>query len=149
MPLHFPLLFLRFALFATVLLSSAALPANGQANGSASFSTAGTTPAEVKLFLGKLQRAVVADDRSAVAALVAFPLRAWTGRATVAVRDRKQFLKLYPSIFTPALKQSVAAASADSAWCNWQGVMFDSGRFWLGSNAENQLRLTTINEPTP
>ena len=141
----------RRGLLALLILSllGVALPrAVAQAEGSAPFSSAGTTAADVAEFLEKLQRAVPTDDRTAVAALVGFPWRAWTGKASVSIRDRKQFPALYPAIFTPALKKTIAAARIETSWSNWRGVMFENGRFWL-SVRDDKLQLSTINPPTP
>jgi hypothetical protein len=130
-------------------LASIAPQAVAQLEGSAPFSSAGTTAEDVAQFLTKLQRAVKTDDRTAVTALADFPLRAWTGKTSVSIRDRKQFLALYPAIFSPALKQTIATASVQTSWSNWQGVMFESGRFWLRPAADGKLHLTAINPPTP
>lgn len=140
-----------FVAAALVLVVAAAPPAAAQIEGSASFSSAGTTSESVSSFLARLQKAVASDDRAAVAKLVGFPLRAWNGKATVAIRNRREFLALYPKIFTASLKQTIAAAKVEQAFANWQGVMFDSGRFWIRPDDAGTLEIVTINrgEPAP
>lgn len=128
-----------------VLVVATVSPAAAQVEGSASFSSAGTTSESVSSFLARLQKAVASDDGAAVAKLVAYPLRAWNGKATVSVRDRQEFLAQYPKIFTASLKQTIAAAKVEQAFANWQGVMFDSGRFWIRPDDAGTLEIVTIN----
>jgi hypothetical protein len=135
-----------FAIAATFVIVVAAAPsAIAQVEGSAPFSSAGTTSENVDAFLTRLQKAVANDDRAAVAKLVAYPLRAWHGQATVSVRNRQEFLAQYPKIFTASLKQTIAAAKVEQAFANWQGVMFDSGRFWIRPDDAGTLEIVTIN----
>lgn len=143
------ILSLRSFLLLAVLLCASTPFAEAQVEGSAPFSSAGTTRKEVTAFLAKLQQAVTADDRTAVAALVHFPLRAWTGKTTVEVRNRKQLLTDYPRIFTSSLRKTIAEARVDQAFANWQGVMFEGGRIWIRPNGSGRLGIVTINEPIP
>ena len=78
--------------------------AAAQMQGSASFSSAGTTAEAVTAFLHQLQKAVQADERKTVAALVTYPLQAWNGKRTVAVRDRRELLAQYPAVFRGDLR---------------------------------------------
>ncbi len=128
-----------------VLVVAVAPPAAAQIEGSASFSSAGTTREDVSAFLARLQKTVASDDRAAVAKLVEFPLRAWNGKATGAVRNRQEFLAQYPRIFTASLKQTIAAAKVEQAFANWQGVMFDRGRFWIRPDDAGTLEIVSIN----
>lgn len=135
----------RLFVAAAFVFVVAAPPAAAQIDGSASFSSAGTTGEDVSAFLARLQKAVATDDRAAVAKLVAFPLRAWNGKATVSIRNRQEFLAQYPKIFTASLQQTIAAAKVEQAFANWQGVMFDSGRFWIRPDGAGTLQIVTIN----
>lgn len=135
----------RLFVAAAFVFVIAAPPATAQIEGSASFSSAGTTSESVSSFLARLQKAVASDDRAAVAKLVAYPLRAWNGKATVSIRNRQEFLAQYPKIFTASLKQTVAVAKVEQAFANWQGVMFDSGRFWIRPDDAGTLEIVTIN----
>lgn len=122
---------------------------HAQIEGSAPFSSAGTTSEAVADFLHKLQRAVEVDDREAVAKFVNFPLRAWNGKATGSVRDRRQFLAQYPAIFTADLQKTIAAARVERVFANWQGVMIESGGLWFRPDPDGTLRVVTINQPEP
>ena len=140
-----PLLRRLFIAAAFVLVVAAVPPATAQVEGSASFFSAGTTSEDVSTFLARLQKAVASDERAAVAKLVAFPLRAWNGQATVSVRNRQEFLAQYPKIFTANVKQAIAAARVEQAFANWQGVMFDNGSFWIRPDDAGTLEIVTIN----
>lgn len=117
--------------------------------GSAPFSSAGTTAEAVTAFLPRLQKAVQADERKTVAALVRYPLRAWNGKRTVSIRDRRELLAQYPAIFTADLRKVIAAARVETAFANWQGVMWESGRIWIAADETGALGLITVNEPAP
>ena len=139
---------MRLALIVVALGRLAVPHAAAQLSGSAPLSSAGTSEKAVTEFLGKLQKAVQADDRVGVAGLVAFPLRAWNGKTVVMVKDKNQFLAQYPVIFSPMLKTTIATSRLENSWANNQGVMFDNGRIWLGAGSKGMLRIITVNPPS-
>ncbi|GJG88060.1 hypothetical protein tb265_32410 [Gemmatimonadetes bacterium T265] len=109
-----------------------------------------TDSADAVAFLDTLQTAVARDDRRAVAALVAYPARLWDGRRTQRVRSVGAFLHVYPQVMSNGLRRDVAAATADSLFTNWQGVMFARGRVWFrrtGARSAGPYRVVTINAP--
>lgn len=61
-------------------------------------------------FVAALQRAVAADNRPAVAALMRYPLSVRAGKLQIPVTDANAFLELYDSMVTPALKNVLARA---------------------------------------
>lgn len=124
------------------------LPVVAQVEGSAPFSTAGTTAEEVDRALDGLRAALVAGDRAGVAAMVEYPLRAWDGRRSLKIKTAQQLEEKFDRIFDRSLRATIAKASAATAFANWQGVMFDDGRIWLRADADGgTLRIVTINEP--
>ena len=152
----------------TLLLSSLvglallwAPPAPAQVQGSATFSTAGTSAEAVDRFLVGLQEDLARDDRAAVAERFEYPLQAWNGERSVKIKSEKQLVKSFDRIFDRGLRATIASASAATAFANWQGVMFDDGRIWLrpgeadeavdlpdeGEGAPDALRIVTINPP--
>ena len=126
-------------------LCALASRATAQVQGSAPFSSAGTTAEGVTEFLQKLQKSAEADDRKTVAALVTYPLRAWNGKRTVTVHDRRELLAQYPAVFNADLRKVIAQARVESAFANWQGVMWASGRIWIRPEGDGPLRIVTIN----
>ena len=135
------------ALVAALVVGTCAPCAFAQLPGSTTLSTAGTTEQGLTSYLEKLQKAVQADDRASVAKLVSFPLRAWNGKTDAIIKDKKQFLAQYTAIFSTSLKKTIGAARLENSWANYQGVMFESGRFWLRPDADGALRMVTTNAP--
>lgn len=118
-----------------------------QLEGSAPFSEAGTSAKQIDAFLARLKTALNKDDRAAVCRMVAYPARVWDGRKSVTVRNAKELRRHFDDVFSPELRRVVNAASSQTAWANWQGVMFDSGRIWLAVGDDGRLRILTINPP--
>ncbi|MBV9493280.1 MAG: hypothetical protein JOZ54_03455 [Acidobacteria bacterium] len=87
------------------------------------------------------------DDREAVSRMIAYPARMWDGRRTVIVRNARELDRRFAAVFTPELRRLLRAASSKTAWANWRGVMFESGRIWLAAGEDERLRIQTINEP--
>jgi hypothetical protein len=83
-------------------------------------------------FLHSLQRGVAANDSSAVARLIAYPLRVNALSGTYKVPNRAAFLGRYRQIFTPKIREAILAQVADSLFSNWQGVMIGNGDVWFG-----------------
>lgn len=77
-----------------------------------------------------LQKAVVAKDRQAVAALIGYPLTLTQGRKHIEVKDPKQFLALYDQIFTPYMVQDIAAAVPHHMFAKYQDALLTS-TIWL------------------
>jgi hypothetical protein len=138
--------FIGLAIFAAVTMLAGS--SFGQIEGSAPFSIVGTDAAAVKKFLLQLQQAVAKDQREVVSGLVNYPMSAWAGEGNITVRNRRELVAKYNAIFTRRLQKTIAEATLETTWANWQGVMIDSGRIWFrpveqGSN----LRIITINAP--
>jgi hypothetical protein len=62
-------------------------------------------------FISSLQQAVARNDRSAVAAMVRYPLDVRAGALQIPVADAAAFVKLYDSLITPGIKGVIARAS--------------------------------------
>jgi hypothetical protein len=93
----------------------------------ARFRIAGLEEAEVRAAFEALQRAVRAEDREAIADLVALPLRVGGGR----VRTRDELLREHGTIWTPAVQRAVLAQRFETLFVNAQGVMLGDGVVWL------------------
>lgn len=88
----------------------------------------------VVAFLHSLQKGVAANDSSAVAGLINYPLRVNAPSGTYMVKSRAAFLGRYRQIFTPKVRDAIRAQVADSLFANWQGVMIGNGEVWFGSS---------------
>src|SRR5919109_4437028 len=68
----------------------------------------------VAKFLTELQRAVARDDRTAVAALVRYPVTVFAGSIRIPIADAAAMVQSYDVVFTPALKSLIAEASTSN-----------------------------------
>lgn len=135
------------ALLSLALLSPGRA-AHAQAEGSAPFSSTGTSAEAIDHFLDRLRAALAKNDRAAVAAMADYPLRAWDGKRNVKIKSRSALLADFDRIFDDGLRKTIHDASAKTAWANWQGVMFDDGRIWIRPvSPTDELRIVTINQP--
>ena len=81
-------------------------------------------PRQVQLFLEQLQRASEADDRTAVAAMIRFPITIGIGGFRVPIADTASFLSRYDDIFNPPLRAAIARGEIQAA----------PGGFIIGAN---------------
>lgn len=140
---------------AAVAVLVSAVPALARAQAAApahsglAYLTTHAESAAVLRFVDELQAAVARGDRAAVAAMVRYPAAVWDGRRTRRVGSSAALLRLYPRVFTPALRRDIAAVTVDSLFANYQGVMFAGGRVWFYPDTAGPTRVITINPPVP
>jgi hypothetical protein len=81
-------------------------------------------------FFQKLQAAVSAGDKTALASMVSYPMRAAQNGKRIQIRTRQQFLQVYPQLFNPAVICAIKSAGASDVWGNDQGFMVGRGVIW-------------------
>jgi uncharacterized protein len=82
-------------------------------------------------FFGKLKSAVVQNDRSAVATLMAFPLRVNIAKQKPKTfRSEAAFLKAYDEVFTEDLREGIRGAEPADIFCRDGSTMFCGGAVW-------------------
>jgi hypothetical protein len=99
-------------------------------------------------FFLKLQEAFRHDDRKAVAAMVAYPLRVQLNGKPAFMRSRQQLLANYDKVFDPVIRCEVLAAKKEDVWGNWQGFTIRGGELWWEASgmADNApFRVITVN----
>jgi hypothetical protein len=103
-------------------------------------------------FLSRLQAAVRADDRRAVTALIAFPLRVNTASGARIYRDGRSVERDFARIFTPKVRQAILAQRADQLFVRDQGAMIGNGEVWFDQTCPNSacssagpVRITAVN----
>jgi len=98
-----------------------------------------------------LKAAVAADDREAVAAMIAYPLTTTIAGERVAMTSEKDFLERYGQLVTPAVTAAIVRQSYAALFANWQGVMIGDGVVWFGGTcsddacAETSVKVIAIN----
>lgn len=100
----------------------------------------------------RLQAAVAAHDRAAVAALVRYPIEVGRGRTRATVAAPAEFVARYDRIITPAIAAVIAQQQWDTLFVNAQGVMLGDGQVWLAATCADkactamQVRVATIQD---
>ncbi|MBS7535952.1 hypothetical protein KHC28_20065 [Ancylobacter sonchi] len=97
-------------------------------------------------FFEALKKAVAADDRTAVAGMVDYPLRTKIGGKTTTVRNAKGLIASYDKILTPKVRQVVAAQNYADLFANWRGVMIGNGEIWFsGIGDKGRVAIIAVN----
>ena len=110
------------------------------------------SPSEFESFLLQLQRAVQADDRAAVAAMIRYPITISIGGLRVPFTDAASVLSRYDDLFNPPLRDSIARATV-RAQPGRTLVTVAPDRFVIGTNnivimpIDGSLRVTGIVVP--
>lgn len=136
---------------ATAALLSCGIPGSAAAQSAAETNQAldalfgGHAP--YQQFFEKLQKAIAAGDKQAVASMVDYPFRARIGGKAVKLNDAAHFLADYDKIVTAKVKQAVARQTYPTLFANWQGVSIGDGEVWFsGVGDGNTIRITAIND---
>lgn len=97
-------------------------------------------------FFDALQKAVAADDRQAVAAMVDYPFRTRIDGKAVTIKDAAGFVASYDRIITARVRRAVADQSYATLFANWQGVSIGDGEIWFSMvGGTKAVRITAIN----
>ena len=95
-------------------------------------------------FLERLQSALRANDRSAVTALVALPLRVNIDGQTVTYRSASEFERDFDRIFTLRVRQSVLNQRLETLRSRGSR-MKGTSRLWFGqSSTDGQIRIREV-----
>jgi hypothetical protein len=130
---------IAFALIAFLATAGPVLADNPYANAGIS------DPAHVTQFVARLKRAVAANDRAAVAAMVNYPLTVNApGGRSMTYRNAAALSANYARVFTPEVKAAVAAAKADDLFSRDQGVMIGNGEIWMNERG-GWVKIITVN----
>jgi hypothetical protein len=101
------------------------------------------------------QSAVANGDRTAVAALVAYPFTAHVGGGKVAIADADAFVARYDDIVTPAIAEAIARQKYADLFVNAKGVMFGNGEAWINgicndaACSDSDVRVVAIQSAQP
>jgi len=85
---------------------------------------------QAKDFFAKVQKAIDADQRQDVAAMVSYPLRSYRDGKLTAVKTKAELLARYDSIFDPGTRCAIKAATVEDVWGNWHGFTVSAGVIW-------------------
>lgn len=97
-------------------------------------------------FFLKLQHAVSAGDKQALAAMVDYPFVAHAQGKAIKINDAKHFVADYDKLVTTKVKAAVAKQTYATLFTNWQGVMVGDGEIWFsGVGDSNTVKIIAIN----
>ena len=137
-------------LLATIALAFASVPsarAQTAAEVDATMDTLFGDHVSYRKFFDDLKKAVAANEKSAVAAMVDYPFQARIGGKAVKLKDAAHFVADYDKIVTAKVKKAVADQSYATLFANWQGVSIGDGEVWFsGVGDANVIKITAIND---
>ncbi|WP_223613596.1 hypothetical protein [Phyllobacterium calauticae] len=97
-------------------------------------------------FFSKLQKAVAADDKQALSAMVYYPFAVHSKGKAVMIKDAKHFVAAYDQIITPKVKAAVVKQTYATLFANWQGVMIGDGDVWFqGIGDKLEVKIFAVN----
>jgi hypothetical protein len=88
-------------------------------------------------FLSRLRTAVRGNDRNALIALVAFPLRVNFAGGARTYRDAASLGRDFDRVFTPKVKRAVLAQRPDRLFVRDLGAMVGDGELWFRETCPN------------
>ncbi|MHC1481208.1 hypothetical protein ACYJW8_13230 [Frateuria aurantia] len=106
-----------------------------------------------RVFFENFQKAVLAGDKSTVAAVIHYPITVHLDGKQWTLYNAKEFAGVYAHIFTPDLVEVVRRQRYDDLFVNDQGVMIGQGAIWFSGICEDAeceqmpLRVIALNLP--
>lgn len=138
---------LRLVVLAAALIAPATVVAQTKAEVDASLDALFGNHQAYHAFFDALKKAVEANDKAAVAAMVDYPFQARINGKAVKLRDPAHFIADYDKIVTAKVKDAVARQTYATLFANWQGVMVGDGEVWFsGVGDGNVIKITAIND---
>ena len=96
-------------------------------------------------FHKRLKTIVENDNREELAEIIKFPLKSKRVGAGL-INSKDEFLPVFDRVITEHHKQVIEKQPLDQLFCNYQGVMFGRGEWWVSSNnPEKEWRIIAIN----
>jgi hypothetical protein len=107
-------------------------------------------------FIAELQNAIRDDDKAWLADHLHLPVN-YFGKTDQIIRSKDWFLRHYPTLIGPELKQNVLAQKPEEYFKNYQGVMIGDGglNIWVedfgdeGAGIPARFEIITINNSPP
>lgn len=114
--------------------------------------TASGLEPEDAAFFDALQQAVRTGDRMKLAGWIRYPMIVRTGVGQpLRLRNRRDFMAAYPSLFTPRVRQTVIGSRHERLQVRNHGVMVGRGELWFAAQCDHRpcslssYRITALN----
>ncbi len=138
---------MRLVMLAAALIAPVTVAAQTKAEVDASLDALFGGHQPYHAFFDALKKAVAADDKAAVAAMVDYPFQTRINGKAVKLSDKAHFIADYDRIVTAKVKDAVARQTYATLFANWQGVMIGDGEVWFsGVGSGNAIKITAIND---
>jgi len=104
-------------------------------------------------FLATLKDAVLAENKSSVAALIAYPLAAKIAGEPVTFGSEEDVVRRYDRLFTPPVVAAVEDQTYATLFATAEGVMIGDGEIWFGgicgdeACSEVSVKIIAVNPP--
>lgn len=82
-------------------------------------------------FFDQLKRDIAQGNKSAVAAVVKYPLKINIKEKRIIIKNQQQFIRNYNVIITEKIKKIVAEERFVGMFANGSGMMFGNGQIWF------------------
>ncbi len=101
-------------------------------------------------FFRNLQDAVKNEDADKLSDMVNYPIwcgvkKTKRGMARKPLKTTGDFKKHFSKVMNDKITTIIMAQKVEDLFCNYQGVMFGNGEFWLGVNSDGKLGIKAIN----
>ena len=83
--------------------------------------------AAIESCLPTLQKLLRRDDAEALADMMIYPIPVNIGFSLTFIKNREEFVKFYPRLFTPTRKREILKLPVTDIFCNYKGLMLDRG----------------------
>jgi hypothetical protein len=104
-----------------------------------------------KTFFADLQKAVAAEDKKAVAAMVSYPFKTKMAGEEKTFDNEAAFTRAYDDIMRPAMVVAIRDQTYETLTVTPQGVGIGSGEVWFaesGAGADAAVKIIAINQST-
>jgi hypothetical protein len=94
-----------------------------------------------------------AEDRAAVAAMVAYPFETTIAGEDVTLASKDEFARRYDELFTPAVVAAVEQQTYATLFANAEGVMIGNGEVWFSgicadaTCSDASVKIIAVNQP--
>jgi hypothetical protein len=102
--------------------------------------------APYQAFFGRLKAVVAANDKSAVAAMIDYPVRARVNGKNAQIKNTGEFTRNYDQIINAKVKTTLEKQTYQNLFANADGVSIGDGVIWFsGIGADGAVKITAIN----
>lgn len=100
---------------------------------------------DIEEFANKIKLYVTENNKTGLADLIAYPIKAVINGSKVSINNKKEFEQKYDDIINAEFKEKINTCYTKYLFSNYMGVMLGNGEIWFESLNDNGLRVYAIN----